>query len=267
VADHHLQQRLVRRQPLLHGALQQLLLAQLKVLLLELDVEGSEHLVELVHLVVHAALHDLANGVQDEHVEGAVLGVSIRLPLLLRGHEVVLTPEALSHLLEGHTKLLGVHAPKLGQGEGPPVETGRETDSALLGINLQVFAHGSVVVGRDGHVDVFNMLGEVGVHGLPVELKLEETAVKLVDGEHGLDTLTQRLAKHSLGLHRHTVDGVHNHERAVGDTERRSHLSGEVNVTRRVDEVDEELTAFRILGHLVVGDLLRSDLIVQGDAG
>ena len=71
------------------------------------------------------------------------------------------------------------------------------------------------------------MLGEDKhlVHLLGLHLELEVRTVKLVDGEHGLDTLTQRLAKHSLGLHRHTVDGVHNHERAVGDTERRSHLN------------------------------------------
>jgi hypothetical protein len=35
-----------------------------------------------------------------------------------------------------------------------------------------------------------------------------------------------------------------------------AHLGGEVNVTGGVDEVDQELTAVRVLGHLVVGNLL-----------
>ena len=35
-----------------------------------------------------------------------------------------------------------------------------------------------------------------------------------------------------------------------------THLSREVNVTRGIDQVDEELTTFRILRHLVVGNLL-----------
>jgi len=44
------------------------------------------------------------------------------------------------------------------------------------------------------------------------------------------------------------------------------HLGGKVNVTRGVDEIDEELAAIRILGHVLVSDLIRKDLIVQRDA-
>jgi hypothetical protein len=37
-------------------------------------------------------------------------------------------------------------------------------------------------------------------------------------------------------------------------------------VTRRVDEIDEELAAIRILGHVLVSDFIRKDLVVQRDA-
>jgi len=37
-------------------------------------------------------------------------------------------------------------------------------------------------------------------------------------------------------------------------------------VTRGVDEIDEELAAIRILGHVFVSDLIRKDLIIQRDA-
>ena len=74
-------------------------------------------------------------------------------------------------------------------------------------------------------------------------LKLKETTVKLVDGHDGLNPLSEGLAKHSLGLHGHTLDTVDNNERTVGDTKSSSNLGREVNVTGGVDEVDKELAS------------------------
>mmetsp|Transcript_29835 Transcript_29835/g.48085 ORF Transcript_29835/g.48085 Transcript_29835/m.48085 type:complete len:250 (+) Transcript_29835:672-1421(+) len=243
MADHHLEKRLVGREPRLHDAFHEGLGTELEVVLLHGDVERGEHLLELVHLVVHAALNDLTNGVKDEHVESAVRGLRLTGPLLLGSNEIVLTPQTLSHLVDRDAELLGVNASKLGDGEGPAVKTSRKGNSALFRVNLKIFAHGRIVVGRNGHVHVLNVLREVRVHRLRIELELEETTVKLVDGKHGLNTLGKRLAKHSLGLHRHTIDRVHNHERTVCNTQGGSDLGGEVNVTRRVDEIDEKLTS------------------------
>jgi hypothetical protein len=85
------------------------------------------------------------------------------------------------------------------------------------------------------------------VHLLRVELELEVGAVKLVDRHDRLDTLGESLAEHGLGLHADTFDAVHHDQRTVGDTQSSGHLRGEIDVTRGVDEVDQEIGAVSVL--------------------
>ena len=189
VLHKHLEQGVVRRQPLLHAALEERLLAELEVVLGERDTHGAEHLGDGVVLLVHAVGEDLADGREAEHAEGALetggLGAVGGLdPLLLLGVEEVVAPEALHHLLDVDAELLGVHARELGQGEGPAVQAGREGDGALGGVHLHV-AEGLVVVGRDEHVDVLDVLDEGGVHVVRRQLQLQEGAVQLVDRDDG----------------------------------------------------------------------------------
>ena len=47
-----------------------------------------------------------------------------------------------------------------------------------------------------------------------------------------LDTLSERLAEHSLSLHAHALDTVDHDKSAISHAERRSHLRREVNVAR-----------------------------------
>jgi hypothetical protein len=75
------------------------------------------------------------------------------------------------------------------------------------------------------------------------ELELEKGTVDLVDDEHGLDTLGKSLTKHGLGLHTDTFDGVDDDESTVGDTEGGGNLGREVDVTGRVNQVDQEVSA------------------------
>mmetsp|Transcript_33628 Transcript_33628/g.70531 ORF Transcript_33628/g.70531 Transcript_33628/m.70531 type:complete len:233 (+) Transcript_33628:1792-2490(+) len=123
VADHHLEKGLVGGEPVLHGALEEGLALELEVVLLHLDVEGAEHLLQLLVLVVHGGGEDLADRVEDEHVERALVGLAGALPLLLGRDEIVLAPEALRHLGLRNAELLRVHARENGEGEGPTVET------------------------------------------------------------------------------------------------------------------------------------------------
>jgi hypothetical protein len=214
----------VGREPVLHGALEEGLALELEVLLLHLNVEGAKHLGELLLLVIHGRRENLADRVEDEHVEGALVGLAGALPLLLGRDEVVLAPQALSHLRLRDAELLRVHARENREGEGPAMETGRERDGTLLRVNLEI-THGLVLVGGDDNVHVLHVLHELSVHGLRIKLELEETTVELVNGENRLDTLSQRLAEHSLGLNRHTVDTVNHHQSSVSDTERSGNLS------------------------------------------
>jgi hypothetical protein len=122
------------------------------------------------------------------------------------------------------------------------VETGAESDSAAVGVDLDV-TEGLVEVGRDDNVDRLDGTREGLVEILLGDLELEERTVDLVDDDDGLDALTESLAKHSLGLDAHTLDGVDDDERTVGDTESSSDLGREINVTGRVDQVDQEVLA------------------------
>ena len=66
------EERVVRRQPLLHAALEERLLSQLEVLLGELDADRAEHLRHGVVLLVHAVLEHLGDRRDAEHAESAL---------------------------------------------------------------------------------------------------------------------------------------------------------------------------------------------------
>jgi hypothetical protein len=122
------------------------------------------------------------------------------------------------------------------------VEAGAERDGALFGVDLGL-AERSIVVGGDDDVHVLDRAAEVLEQRLLVDLELEQGTVDLVDHADGLDPLRERLAEDSLRLHADTVDGVDDDEGAVGDTERGGNLGREVDVSGRVDQVDQEVLA------------------------
>lgn len=122
------------------------------------------------------------------------------------------------------------------------METGTERDGALLGVDLAV-TEGLLVVHRDDDVDRLDGTGESLVEVLLLDLELEEGTVDLVDDDDRLDALTERLTEDGLGLDADTVDGVDDDEGTVSDTEGGRDLGREIDVTRRVDKVDQEVTA------------------------
>ena len=152
-------------------------------------------------------------------------------------------PEAFHHLVAVDTKLLGIPSRELTDGERPTVKTGAESDSAAVGVHLDI-AKGLVDVGRNDDVDRLNGTREGLVEVLLGDLELEERTVDLVDDNDGLNTLTEGLPEHSLGLNAHTLDGVDDDESTVSDTEGSSDLGREINVTGRVDQVDKEVLAY-----------------------
>jgi hypothetical protein len=145
------------------------------------------------------------------------------------------------------------------------VKTGTEGDGALLRVHLDI-TKGLVVVGGDDDVDGLDDTREVLVQILLAELELEKSTVDLVDDDDGLDALTKSLTEHSLGLDAHTFEGVDDDESTIGDTESGSDLGREVNVTGRVDQVDQELVLLRLDGDVL--EVLRVlELGEQGDGG
>lgn len=143
------------------------------------------------------------------------------------------------------------------------METGTESDGTLLGVDLDI-TKGLVEVGGNDDVDGLDDTREVLVQILLGELELEKSAVDLVDDDNGLDTLTKSLAQDSLGLDADTLNGVDDDESTIGDTESGSDLGREVNVTGRVDQVDQEVVLLSLDGD-VLKVLCVVELSVQRD--
>jgi hypothetical protein len=143
------------------------------------------------------------------------------------------------------------------------VETGTEGNGTLVGVDLDI-TEGLVEVCGNDDVHGLDDTGEILVQVLLGELQLEKSAIDLVDDDNGLDTLTESLSQHSLGLHTHTFDGVDDDEGAIGDTQRSGDFGREINVTGRIDQVDQELVLLDLLGH-ILEIFLVGELCVQGD--
>lgn len=105
----------------------------------------------------------------------------------------------------------------------------------LLRVHRTV-THGTIVLEcGDSHVGVLNGILVVLKCLLTILLKLEEAAVKLVNSQDRPDALSESLAQHSLGLDRHALNAINDHESAIRDTEGSSDLRREVNVAWRIN--------------------------------
>jgi hypothetical protein len=145
------------------------------------------------------------------------------------------------------------------------VQTGTKSNGTLLGVDLDV-TKSLVEVGGDDDVDGLDDTGEVLVEILLADLELEKSTVDLVDDDNGLDALTKSLTKDSLGLNADTLNGVDDDKGTIGDTEGSSDFRREVNVTGRVNQVDQEVVLLG-LGGDVLEVLSILELGVQGDGG
>ena len=267
VHDDHLEESVGGGEELHHDGLDELLGRLLHFVEGHDDVEGLEHLVELVGLLGHDGVEELVDGVQAELAEGALdafaLTVDLGLdPLLVLGVEEGVTPEALAHLGLVNTELGGVHLGEAGDGECPGLEAGTDGDGTFIGGDLEV-AHDGVVVGGDDDVDVLEGLDETLVGLFGVELELEDGAVDLVDENDGADTLGEGLTEDGLGLDADTFDAIDDDEGTISDAEGGSDFRGEVDVSGGVDEVDQEVAFFGLesLNEVV------ADVVVEGDGG
>merc|ERR1719429_566336 len=252
-----------------------LLLLVLQQVLHQLAISSGQLAQQLLDgflLEVHDGIKHHVDGVQHVHVEGSLVVIVLGFgPLLGLGVEEVLSPELLHHLVHINSELGGVHLSELLQSEGPAVETRSKTNGGIVDIHSD-HSHGTVIisVGGDNHVDVLHDPLEGLEEFLLLQLQLQQSSVHLVHEEDGSDPLSDGLSEDSLGLDTDTGDTVHHHQSSVSDTESSSHLGGEVNVTRRVDQVDEEaklVRAVSLLGLLLLAEvkILLQHLEVHGD--
>ena len=264
VEDQHLKKSISSREPLTHDGLKKRLSDLLELLTLKNNVERLHHLLVLLLIVIHGSLKELSDGLQDELNEGALEGLAIRTsvvvdPLLGGGIEVVITPETSNELLTRDTELLRVEISETSQSETPAVETRTEGDSTLLGVDLRV-SEKLILVGGDDDVSGLDGLREVKVGLLRIQLQLKESTIELVNHEDGTDTLGQSLTQDSLSLNADGLDTIDDDEGTISNTQSSRNLRREIDVARRINQVDQESVGGRISR-----DLVGSQLVVEGD--
>jgi len=223
--DDHLKKSFSGVNPFLEDALEERLSFEILLFTLEGDTESDEHLVDDASLfLLHGVSAELDNGLHDEFNE-ASLELST-LAIIVLGNEflfslaeVVVSPKFLHELLSIELELIRVSSGEHLEGEGPSEKGGTETNGSSGGVNLLSFSHVFALVGRDDDVSVLNNTLEVLIHGLTIDLELEDTSINLVDEEDGLDFLSEGLSKHGLGLYANTFDVIDDDKGSVGNTE------------------------------------------------
>ena len=185
----------------------------------------------------------------DSHVEQNLVDGSLLSEGLL-----VLVVAVLENLLERDAGLLHV-----GHGDAPVVVCGAERHRTGRDVDLPGLPELFRRELADELVDLLDGLLEARHHVLRGHLKFVDEAVDLVDEEHRLDFLLQGLSHHGLGLRHGTFHRAGEDETAVNRTHGTGHVTTEVDVAGRVDEVDQEIVALVGVHHRCTGG-------VDGDA-
>lgn len=71
-------------------------------------------------------------------------------------------------------------------------------------------------------------------------MEFEERAVDFVDDDDGFDTFTESLTKDGFGLDADSFDAVDHDESSVSDSKGGSDFRREIDVARRINQVDQE---------------------------
>jgi hypothetical protein len=117
------------------------------------------------------------------------------------------------------------------------METGTKSNGTLIGIDLDITKCLVEISGNDD-VHGLNDTRKVLVQVFLFQLQFKKGTVDFVDDDDRLDTLTEGLAQDRLCLDAHTFDGVYDNEGAIGDTKSSGDFRGEINVARRIDQID-----------------------------
>ena len=144
----------------------------------------------------------------------------------------------LHHLLLLHAHLLGIDLGEALDAEAPAVQTAAEGHVSDRRVHLQA-SHGRIAVSRNDDIHVLDGASESAVDLLNIHLHLQDTAVNLVDEKAWLHPFLQRLPENRLRLDSAALNAIHDHNRPVGDAQRRGHFRGEVHMTRGVNQIDE----------------------------
>ena len=109
----------------------------------------------------------------------------------------------------------------------------------------QVDDAGEVALDADRQLDRHGVRAEAVDHGLHAAVEVRADAIHLVDVGDARDAVRVGLAPHGLRLRLDAGDGVEHGDGAVEHAQRALHLDGEVDVARRVDDVDAVVLPLR----------------------
>ena len=163
-----------------------------------------------------------------------------------RDRDLGLLEDQLDDLVVGVVReLLEQVLARAGRGVGV---LGRDLDDVLLlaevvlvddGLHLdEVDDPEEVGLGADRQLQRHGVRAEAIDHRLHALVEVRADAVHLVDVGDARDAVLVGLAPDGLGLRLDAGDGVEQRDRAVEDAQRALDLDGEVDVARRVDDVD-----------------------------
>lgn len=173
-------------------------------------------------------------------------------------------PKSVHHLIPVNTEFLGIFDSELTDGESPSVKTRSESNGTLLWVDLDI-TESLVKVGGDDDVDGLDSSGEGLVEIFLGDLELKKSTVDLVNDTDWLDTFGKSLSQDGLGLDTDTRNTVDDDKGTVSDTEGSSDFGREIDVTRRVNQVNQELVTLDLLGD-ILEVILINELGVKRDS-
>jgi hypothetical protein len=241
VNANHLEEGVSGWEPLSDHGLQEWFAFHLLLIVVKLNLELGEELCGLWLVEVEDGLEQHEDWCEDELAVTTFVVITSRLvPLLCLCVVELITPEPGHELWDFNLEFVRVHFCELLEGVGPSMETGTETDGTVHRVNLDV-SHRTIffTVGCDDNVDVLDDTLESLVKIFLFKLEFEQGTVHLVQEQNWSDTLLNGLSKDSLGLDADTGDGINNNHGTISDTECSGDFGRKVNVSRRVNKVDQ----------------------------
>ena len=195
-------------------------------------------------MLAHRLRVHLVQGLEDELHERAVAaaGGGLGAKRARVGVEVRVPPQPFGELLRVHLhpSALGVEPREALQREGPAVERGPEAHRALGRVSERAVL-AAAVRGFDDRVDLLQDVPDLVERIRGRELELEDEPVHLVHEHHDREPVARGVLDDALRDAHHTLHRVHHQQHGVRQPQRRRDLVREVDVPRRVHEVEQQV--------------------------
>lgn len=260
------EQQPVKRQPGIQYFLGEGVALGLPGRLADFEIERCDDLAQPFLVIVLHAFENVPDGLEHPvHAERpVVLAARLLRELLGFGVVVVVAPEVLLDLVRLPAQLFGDEGREAFDGEAPVVEGARKHYVFLFGgevevrfervdgllslfaaavgsysFSLALLAHLLRDEGPQDRVHVLDHLVEMVVGLQWLHLAVRDQLVHFVQHQNRRQLLGVQLLQHPEGLARHALHSVHHQQRGVGEPQRRRYLRVKLEMSWRVDEVDE----------------------------